>query len=282
MGTKKIKELVKKEIICPIIVTVVSTAILGILNFKGAEGIKTEISNGFNNMTTGNINNSGNGAITINNNNNFYGVVDSSQIIPNEMTTIDTDEDATIEIKERTIVGKSAETGAEIYAEELVNKSAIHHSTSDGYDIYFFGSMDEEYKWNGRCCVNAFSDNELQYSVVADYSKGVPKNIVQIHRNNNCWIYSECLSYTDTRVVRHYIKLDDYRKQFDTENLSYNDIVTPEVVFEGCCGRLVLFYSGEVDGDKFTDNSMNAYLIKFGDDEKIDFYYRGRFKDGKP
>lgn len=270
-----------KEIGIQVSATIISTVILTVMGMNEADKIVNAVNNiSFQGENSGNGINNGDGDITIN---NYYGVITESSVF-NVSVEMDSDSIITSEVKmqQSTIIGLNAETGENVFADDLVNSVAIFPYEQDGYNIYFMGGFNDEYKWDGLCYLNAYKDGLLQYSIEAQYEDGKERSVNQIHRNGSVWIYSSYTNLSENRTVRHYVKQSDLPIMFEETNVDENDILAPEYVLNNCCGRLSLYYVGEVENDLFNDLSGNAYMIIYGDDGKIDYYYKGLLKAGKP
>ena len=277
---KRYRKEVRLYVLYPILTTVISAVISTVLLGNMGKNNTDRIVESIEGITTGNITNSDNG--TINVTYNKYGAILLSDDVPLVASVKDCPLSVTPNVTTVTELGYFASNDSIVYATDVVNSSSVFYYQEDNYDIFFFGMLNDHLKWDGNCVLNAYKDNKLQYSISAKYEDGKVMSFRQIHRDSNIWIFSESLYESEARCVRHYIKQADYQKDYNVLTVDENDAIYPEQVYEQCTGRLIKYYVGQIENDVFEDCSGDAHLICFGEDEKIDFYYRGCFVNGEP
>ena len=180
------------------------------------------------------------------------------------------------------IFGRIVSTNEIVTIEDIESKPIICTYMEDGKEIYFKGQINSKYHWEGQCTINAYIGDNLADSMEAVYSDGNCLEYRQLHKEDNLWWYSEKLGDANKKVIEKYSYEKDYVKNFDKESVKDSDIVSPQDAVNYRAGNIKEYYSGSTQKGKYSDDSGNAFLIKYGDDGKINRFFCCKFKDGQP
>lgn len=192
--------------------------------------------------------------------------------------------------KSSDIVAENTSTGKKYTAGKLVGKKVLMPYIDDGYEIFFYGSFNKNYHWDGNCIINSYKQDKLEYIMEARYDDGEVVSYKQVfcYRNSkdsNVWAVSERKHNSDTDEntgnTWTYHKKDNIKKKFSIEAVSVNDMLSVGQFRKKFTTNLEGFYHGITSEGSFNDSTGKAYLVKYFKDGTLEVLYCGRFKDGQ-
>ena len=190
------------------------------------------------------------------------------------------------------------EEGQEYSYNDLINTTIAFNYTENGKDVFFKGQYDENGYWDGNCVINYYSNGKLNVIMDANYDSGTLISYKRVSIDTKIYDSSEyeVWSIADRTIEGDsnrgetwtYFKYSDYIQNFDTSNVSENDILN----VDDFKSKIELFpesyYNGYTSNRYYNDTTGNALLIKFFapdtfDNDKliIRTLYRGNLKNGQ-
>lgn len=171
-------------------------------------------------------------------------------------------------------------------ANEIIDKRVIVPYKENGYCIIFYGKYNKNYHWDGICTTNVYKDKKLYLITRAKYNDGhisTYKQIIQ-DKDKKVWDITERehkdkydIGYTYT-----YSRNNDYQLKLKFNNITKKDILTYKKFRKKIetTNKKLSYYYGQTANGTYNDSTGNAFRIQFDEDEKLEIFYNGNFKDG--
>ncbi|MCI7112553.1 MAG: hypothetical protein MR957_02720 [Lachnobacterium sp.] len=201
-------------------------------------------------------------------------------IVDNDVTTV------TSGITSATKIGTDAD-GKVYMANDLIDTRVILFYKEEDKEVFFLGQYNENYHWDGYCMTNVYNADGSLFGISES-------NFVDGERRDyTCFYQSEedCSEYIYTnRVVEEegnsgvsitYLVNEKTMKEFDSEKVDIMDFYFINEYLHDNNFPKKSYYSGYTKDGLYEDHTGNAYLVKFGDDGKVNTLYRGQFSKGK-
>ena len=192
-------------------------------------------------------------------------------------------------IDDNEIIGKSLADNEEKTKDSMKGSQFILQYIEDGKEVYFYGKYNENGQWDGKCIINKYDDSKLFSIMDAVYENGVLKSYKQVFtgfntRNQKIWYVSEreAQGNKNKGKTTTYFFYGDYQKNFDSNSVSADDILSVEKFAGTIPSTIEGYYNGYTSDGKFNDDSGDAYIAKYDNKGNIRYLYVGKIKDGFP
>lgn len=194
-----------------------------------------------------------------------------------------------VQLSSTTLIAYSSFNPSKKYSvEQLANQALLLPYTEEGKEVYFYGQLDEDGKWDGHCIVNVYDGDVLSLITDAQYDSGELISCKQAFPDSSTggqdvWAISERKiedGYSSGETWR-YFRTGDYRKDFTLDDVQVSDIMSADMFREKVCFIQEGYYCGNISNGKYNDDTGNAYLCKYFADGTIRTLYVGEFKNGQ-
>jgi hypothetical protein len=170
-------------------------------------------------------------------------------------------------------------------AEELIGETILLTYTEGNQEIYFLGQYNENYRWDGYCVTNSYSeDGALNAICESNFDDGKRLDYLSLYSlGENEWRYSDriCTDDGNVGVSICYSFNYDKDKNFTKTNARITDILYADEFLPSVEAKM-LNYSNAVTSEGYAnDHTGNAYEVIFDDDGTVKTLYVGDFENGK-
>lgn len=179
-----------------------------------------------------------------------------------------------------------------IQINEIANKNIILCYESDDELIIFYGMLDINGYRDGNCIINIYKNNGLASITEAGYDHGKIRKYTQLFpsktmRGNEVWTITrrenpDNFGYGENWNYYRYESVYEPNKVIESKNIQTNDIITIDDFKKEKCVKIEAYYLGNIIDGKYSDESGNAYIAKYVDDNENSMrtLYKGNFSEG--
>lgn len=174
----------------------------------------------------------------------------------------------------------------QIEARDLIGKQMIATYEVGEIHTVFYGSYNNLLHWQGSCLLNSYNkDNELVFVMEALYEDGELLCYKQLSMETGkepYWLVTKRMVSEDGNQGESwtYYKKEDIKQEFDWDIVSQKDILTMDTVAEKLQGTIRSYYTGTTTEGVYNDDTGNARLVLFDEQEKVNVFYQGKFVNG--
>lgn len=193
----------------------------------------------------------------------------------------------TVQLAADTVIGYRKGTDIKVTAEEISDCKVLLPYKSGDQDVFFYGQINENGRWDGNCILNTYEGDKLVLITDAVYDNGNLISCKQVFFYNlrsgqEVWAYSDYIRKDgfgsgDTWL---YIKESDCIKNLSIDDVAVEDVLSADQFKESFCHNLIAYYAGNTSDGFFNDESGNAYMAYFFEDGSVRLLYCGNFVDG--
>lgn len=178
--------------------------------------------------------------------------------------------------------------GKEYTADELIGQQVTLKYTDETEHkiVYFTGSYNENYHWDGLCLTNSYNENGTFYGACSsNFDDGVRENYESIIVSaENEWQYADkvCSDAGNDGINITYSGETDVQITYsDEEQIT---LLSVKKIYDALLPDLQItsYYKGKTVNEKYEDESDQAYLLNFDDCGRILLIYQGPFQKGFP
>lgn len=187
------------------------------------------------------------------------------------------------------IIATIENTGVTFSADELENQPLVLTRVAGPEILVFSGQYDSYNRWNGKCIINVYEDNKLEFIMDAYYEHGELSVFRQVFkdttsRGDEVWVVSNRINKDgySTGETWNFLRTEEYIKEFDIEDISYDDVVSLTKFKTFIKGHLESYYNGNISDGYYNDDTGRAYLVKYFEDGTVRMLYQGNFVNGRP
>jgi len=176
--------------------------------------------------------------------------------------------------------------GKEYYASDLVGKQIIleYYDKEDDKNVYFQGAYNENYHWEGECVTNSYYlDDRFFGACESKFEDGVRKDYKSIVvSDKNVWSYAdkECRDNGNYGVNIKYI--GDTNVGISSSADSGINLFSVDMVMDKLMQYISInsYYNGITVDNMYSDNTGDAFLVKFDSQGYVSLLYQGPFSKG--
>ena len=182
---------------------------------------------------------------------------------------------------EDTIIGTD-EAGNDLSLGELEDIPFYTNYYENGHNIWFYGQVDENGRWDGLCILNNYKDGKLVSLLEATYVNGVRMGEYRTVRYEENGVFPDTFLLNDREYKGEFNigKTHRYRTIKWSESSSFKS--DRPVRYEDCLpGQLILYYSGQTSDELFNDNTGDAFYISYTPNNEVRLIYQGHFVGGR-
>lgn len=195
------------------------------------------------------------------------------------------------ELRATATIAYSAKTGEKYTVEQLATQKLLLPYISGTQEVYFYGQLSENGRWDGDCIINVYEDGKLVFIRDAEYDDGylvrgksVFSYTINEKTGQDVWAITNRTnegSFSGGETMLYAWKRDfEQLFSFDTvmpvNILNANDIR----VYLESTSYLYAYYYGNTSDGFFNDTTGNAYMVYFYEDGTVRQLYSGNFVDG--
>lgn len=178
------------------------------------------------------------------------------------------------------------ENGDPCYAKDVVNEPVLLTYTEGLYKVYFYGTYNDNYIWDGYCITNVYYSDGSLYSICEsnfDNGKRLDYRSFYLSDVADEWIYSQrvCTDNANVGTTTIYALKYGNIKNFTDTNVRISDILYVDKFLETTKPTIISYYHGNTLNGKYNDDTETAYLIKYNSAGFIDVLYIGEFVNGE-
>ncbi len=206
--------------------------------------------------------------------------------------------------------GTNMETGDECEPRECIGKKLLIPYIDGEQEVIFYGQYNDKYHWNGDCVINVYENGNLVFIMNASYNDGALGEYCQIFpdevdldkpdsdgiEHKKVWIVShrnrveevdvtgKKSVYNEGETLYYTREKERYEQKFKFEEVTGNDVVNAnnfETSIELSGAKVERYYNGRTSNGMFNDETGNAYLVKYDENEDVKYLYRGKMVEGK-
>lgn len=181
--------------------------------------------------------------------------------------------------------------GVEFTANDLVNQKVLLPSKVGNIENYFYGQFNENNEWNGTCITTTYENDYLASITESEYNNGILLSYKQVIKYTtqsgiDVWGFSDrkCNGKYNSGTSWNYVRSEEYKKQFNIDNVEVNDIFNVEqfeiYISNQTNSWLEGYYYGNTSDGSYNDTTGEAYLVKYYSNNTIRTFYSGKFVDG--
>ncbi len=172
----------------------------------------------------------------------------------------------------------------------LRNKWFMTVYTEDNNEIYFLGKFNENDCWDGDCVLNVYSNNELVSVFEGTYDNGTLKNYKRVSCDTEGqWTVMDRVSYKDENGKEYntgetwvYKKNESVKQTINPEYFLNNEILRVDWILNNIDDDIIKYYKGKISNGAYNDESGDAVIVEYDENNKIRFFYKGKVKNGNP
>lgn len=176
--------------------------------------------------------------------------------------------------------------GTVCYAKDNVDEPLIITYTEEDKEVYFYGSYNEKYHWNGYCITNTYYlDGSLAGICESYFEDGERLDYISFYKlDDGKWIYSnrDCVGKENSGISVCYAFQNEINRNFTNTNVRISDILFPDKVIETFNPVKITYYFGNTSNGLYNDDTGTAYLVKYYEDGTVQLLYVGKFVNGYP
>lgn len=178
--------------------------------------------------------------------------------------------------------------GKEYTAEDLVGKQITlkYFDEKDNKIVYFKGSYNENFHWDGLCLTNSYNQNGMFDGVCSsNFDDGIRKDYESfVVSSDNEWQYAnkECTDAGNDGINITYSGNTSVEISYPNENEI--NVISVESIYDALRPNLHMtsYYKGMTIDEQYNDDTDQAYLLNFDENGRILLLYQGPFKKGFP
>lgn len=171
-------------------------------------------------------------------------------------------------------------------ASELVETPLLIPYTQNDMEVYFLGKYSENNRWDGKCILNCYLNDQINTILEAYYDDGKLLNYKQVMvdylKDQKVWVVTdrENNGAYNSGVTRIFAWKNMKEKNYSQDTVQAEYIYDVDDFMEIIDTTLLSYYIGNTSDGKYNDNTGNAILIKYDVDGTILTFYKGNLKNG--
>lgn len=195
---------------------------------------------------------------------------DDEKVIPTSITA-------------KTCIGVDT-NGKKHIAKDLVEQKILLTYEDENKEVVFLGQFNENYNWDGYCVTNTYNLDGTLYGICeSNFDNGKRLDYKSFYSSDSMeWNYADrkCHENSNTGINILCTNIPKKTKNFTNTNVRVYDILYVDDYLKSIEPKVLKYYSGNTSDELYNDETGNAYLVIYDDDNTIKTLYVGNFVDG--